>query len=99
MKPSPKVPTFKRGDEVTWTSQAGGYVKKKRGVIVEVVKPERRPTNVDGDYLRFRGGFGHELVASVRNHRSYIVKTADGKLYWPLVKYLRAVKSNGKGGK
>lgn len=30
---------FKKGDEVTWTSQAAGSWKTKTGTIVDVLKP------------------------------------------------------------
>lgn len=95
MRPSIKLPTFKRGDEVTWTSQASGYSKKKRGVIQRALKEGDTPNLKEHAGLRKNGA----QSCTPRDHRSYIVKTADGKLYWPLVKYLKPVKSNGKGSK
>lgn len=80
-----KLPTFKKGDIVTWTSQAGkGYSKKKTGKVVEVIGPWRGMN--DKHYDRF----GSRPPGRLRNHRSYVVDV-DGKLYWPLVKYLKVL--------
>lgn len=70
------MPTFKKGQTVAWTSQASGFKKKKTGVIKEVIAAGR-PI-----YARKSRG------SRTRDHRSYIVNV-NGKLYWPLVKYLK----------
>jgi len=67
---------MKKGDTVSWISQAQGYVKHKTGVIVRVLAPDERPSprEVKG------AGWG-------RDHESYIVKVGN-KLYWPRVSAL-----------
>ena len=75
--------SFKLGDRVTWTSQAGGCTRTKTGEVVEVVPAFERPkTHVTG--------MGYH-----RNHESYAVrasKTTDRKreaFYWPRVNQLK----------
>lgn len=78
--PTTKQPSFKKGDIVTWTSQASGFKKKKTGKVVFVLPADHAPWECGwGD-----SGFG----SAPRNHRSYIVDV-NGKLYWPLVKHLK----------
>jgi hypothetical protein len=63
---------LKRGDIVTWTSQAAGASKAKTGEIVEVVAAGARPPGK---------GWGW-----ARDHESYLVRVPVGKrtrLYWP----------------
>lgn len=98
MKKEIKTTVFKRGDDVQWTSQANGSEKKKRGVVAVVLRTTRFPVELSADIRRGLKLNGYSLYKK-RNHRSYIVKTPDGKLYWPLVKYLKPVKSSGKGAK
>lgn len=81
------MPSFKKGDTVTWTSQASGFKKKKTGKVVGVIMAGYIPGQVNEKFY-FRG-FG----VKGRPHRSYIVDV-NGKLYWPLVKYLKL-----KGGR
>lgn len=71
---------FRVGTLVTWTSQAAGIVRTKKGTIVEIVPRGKRPTRVDS------AGMG-------RNHESYVVRASpDGgktwRRYWPKVKLL-----------
>ena len=75
---------FKIGDFVEWTSQAGGYAKSKRGLVVEVVpinaEPSRKPRGA---------GLGG------RKHQSYIVEVLGetprqkATLHWPVVSQLK----------
>lgn len=88
-----KKPGFKRGDIVTWESQAKGNVTVKTGRICAVIRPGMNAwacaEKVAGpdDRLTFQDG--------ERDHQSYIVRvgpTGNGKmtkLYWPRVKYLK----------
>jgi hypothetical protein len=66
------------GDEVTWTSQAGGVTKTKTGKVVHIVPPGEKPTDVREPGMR-------------RDHESYIVR-ALGRRYWPRVSHLAKVK-------
>jgi hypothetical protein len=74
---------FKIGDQVTWTSQAGGRTVTKEGAIFEIVAAGAKPTAKIKD-----PGFP-------RDHESYVVrgyKNTDRKRvnnYWPVVKNLR----------
>ena len=77
------VQKFKEGDEVIWSSQAGGREKVKIGDVVEVIPAGR-------SILKSR--FRSELDASTlpRNEESYIVcvgpkpgSRAKPKYYWP----------------
>lgn len=74
---------FKVGDQVTWTSQAGGSTTTKTGEVTEVVPANEHPKTKIKD-MGFR-----------RDHESYVVrasKTTDRKrmaFYWPLVKNLK----------
>ncbi len=73
---------MKIGDQVEWTSQAGGYTRTKRGEIVAVVPantmPEMRKVS------RYGGGMA-------RGHESYLVKVPGKGTYWPRVPALRLV--------
>lgn len=87
--------TFKVGDEVEWTSQAGGWTRTKRGEVIEVVPAESYPMKAP------RGsGFPRKV-------ESYVVRaTALGRssnarraTYWPHASLLRPVapRSGGNG--
>jgi len=76
---------FKLGDEVSWSSSAGGFSKEKIGDVVEVI-----PAGVSIRTSNFWG----ELDASTipRKEESYIVcvgpkpgSRAKPKYYWPRV--------------
>jgi len=77
---------FGVGDKVTWSSQAGGSVKVKVGVVEVILQPGRMPTS-----LQISG------CGNPRNHESYLVLVPNksgrgvGKKYWPLVSKLRYV--------
>lgn len=75
---------FMLGDRVTWASSAAGSTTTKRGIVIEVVAPGKRPTK-----------YAH---AGVRDIKSYVVsvprKAKDGselkpEIYWPVVSLLR----------
>lgn len=76
---------FKVGDQVTWTSQSGSYVKTKIGTVISIIPKGARPS------MEILPGAGWG-----RDHPSYLVSVpgktarAKGKLYWPNVKHLRA---------
>lgn len=77
-------PKFKKGDLVTWSSQAGGHARSKIGEVLEVVSPNKMPI------LKVKD------PGSSRNHESYVVRAsyegANGKVrttnYWPVVNKL-----------
>jgi hypothetical protein len=76
---------FKRGDLVTWASQACGKTITKEGMVIDVVPAgEYPPDKVHGS------GKGKCLP---RDHESYVILgSAAGKRnkrFWPLVKNLR----------
>jgi hypothetical protein len=84
--------SFKKGQLVTWTSQAGGNTKVKTGKIIEVVEAGKRPGTIPPGWH----GWG---VGNPRKHKSYVValvdkagkpRTAKSYLYWPVVKQLAA---------
>ncbi len=75
------------GDDVIWTSQAGGRSKQKIGVVVKVVPPNTHPRDVlvGSDFSVDAGSLG-------RDHESYLVQVGRHKrLYWPLVSKLNKV--------
>lgn len=85
---------FKLGDEVSWSSSAGGFTKKKIGDVVEVI-----PAGVSIMKSRFRA----ELDASTlpRAYESYIIcvgpkpgSRAKPKYYWPRVSALKLHKDS-----
>lgn len=74
---------FKVGDEVTWTSQAGGHAKTKNGVVAEVVAAGKEP-----DRDAFPALYKWSGVGCCRSHESYVVMVGK-KPYWPLASKLR----------
>ena len=77
---------IKLGDTVTWYSGANGTYLEKEGVVVDVVKPGKRP-----DFSRYPSLKG---CGTPRPHESYIVavKTAKSiRHYWPRVSGLRVI--------
>lgn len=78
--------SWKLNDKVKWTSQAGGYFREKRGVVVGIVPDNELPKS---EYINLplRG----ETVCP-RLHESYVVAARVGrfaqKLYWPRVSVL-----------
>lgn len=77
---------FTEGDIVEWTSQAGGFTKTKRGMIVEVVAAGNLPSRER--FTSLHKGWG---VGMPRDHESYVVKVGN-KPYWPRVVNLELVK-------
>lgn len=75
--------TFMIGDQVTWTSQAGGHTITKEGAVYEIVPAGQRPAAKIK-----QPGFP-------RDHTSYVVRgvrmtgSKGVQNYWPLVKNLR----------
>ena len=83
LKPFEPVGGFKVGDEVFWTSQAGGSSKAKAGKVVAVVPSHELPICPAGMRLK-----GVHYIS--RNHESYLVQVGRNRtLYWPLTKYLK----------
>lgn len=98
--------SFKVGDLVEWESTSFGVTTPKKGRIVKVIPPndsrlgeyvEQASAAVGG--ARYVSGAGLGLP---RDHESYIVHVltptgkGKGKLYWPRVKHLRKVETEGK---
>lgn len=81
---------MKLGDTVIWTSQAQGYVKRKIGVIVDVVPAGKRP-----DREKFLALYRGPGVGMPRDHESYVVRcrpkdnNGRGGLYWPRANQLK----------
>ena len=78
---------FNVGDVVEWESQSSKYVKKKKGVVVEVIEP--MVVVFGSDEKWFKKHKNKQYKSGSRQHTSYIVE-CDGKSYWPRVKYLRS---------
>lgn len=75
VSPSRKAPELVVGDIVTWSSQAAGTMKTKRGVVVEVVKAGRFPASPAAYY-------------GTRKHQWYVVEV-DGERYYPIANKLK----------
>jgi len=89
----PAKPAFAVGDNVRWTSQAGGYKKTKLGKIVVVVPPSTRARDVlVGSVYNAREGCFDGF--SKRFTESYIVSTGR-TLYWPRVCQLEKMDETG----
>lgn len=73
------------GDEVEWTSQAGGNTKTKVGVIAQVVPAKGYP-----DRDRFLSLHKSSGIGMHRDHVSYVVLVKN-KPYWPVAKKLTRV--------
>ena len=88
------MPQFKKGDLVTWSSQAGGYSKRKVGTVVSVVPKDTPVFQYNAIAMDDTGARGLDYPGLSRDHESYIVhvptKTGSGKgkLYWPVVNKL-----------
>jgi hypothetical protein len=97
--------SFKIGDRVKWTSQAGGYAAEKTGTVVAVIPVGRRfgllkylrPLNLDEARACYNTG-PIDGAGLARDHESYLVEVKTGKtdaakktLYWPRVKGLALV--------
>lgn len=80
--------TFQIGDTVTWTSQAGGKSKTKKGIVLYVIPPAIVPKN----HVTAGGWNWKRVGVTFRDHESYLIQVGKSKrLYWPLVKYLEKV--------
>lgn len=99
------VANFKMGQQIEWSSQAGGCSKKKRGEVIAVLGPEDS-INVA---LEFRFGKGHNIpkrAVKAQNRSSserYLVKVLRAgdsgavEYYAPLVRTIDGdSKSAGK---
>lgn len=76
---------FQIGDTVTWTSQAGGKSKTKKGIVLYVIPPAIVPKN----HVTAGGWNWKRVGVTFRDHESYLIQVGnDKRLYWPLVKYL-----------
>lgn len=86
------------GDQVTWSSQAGGNTKTKTGRVVALIPPGRESGKsarafIDAKVSKrtHRSAFGGGWD---RDHESYIVEVVVGGprakpvLYWPIVSKL-----------
>lgn len=72
---------FKLGDRVTWTSSSAGTTKTKTGAVVLVLG------------ARASGCEHVKNAGRARDHVSYIVRSDEGRKYWPRVAALKAVPS------
>jgi len=83
---------FVAGQEVEWRSQAAGSVVYKRGIIVQVVAPGKKPSRLYSSLYRSNG----VQTVRARKTESYVVEDQFGlgsrQFYWPRVSNLRAIK-------
>lgn len=80
---APSDAWFSVGDKVVWSSQAGGRLKPKTGVVVAVVRAEDDPAKClpPGTRLKSPG--------RARDVRSYLVQIGSARdLYWPRTQHL-----------
>jgi hypothetical protein len=86
---------MKIGDKVTWTSQAGGYEKRKTGQVIAIV-----PARKCARFVARDNGYDWPEVSDfgfTRNHESYLVLVGvmpglgRSRLYWPRVSALKQV--------
>ena len=84
---------MKIGDEVEWSSQAGGFETTKRGVVKAVIPPKEVPRVFAFDVEPDVGKWMFD--GRPRWEESYLVLVTGSrgsrKLYWPRVKHLRLV--------
>lgn len=90
---------FQVGDDVEWTSQAGGQAKTKVGKVIAVIPPRVMPFKMKyGDESHYTLPDGQRISYSRTNYgggmarsaESYVVSVDDGKAYyWPRVSSLR----------
>jgi hypothetical protein len=81
-----KSAVFDVGQKVKWTSQSGGYVKKKEGVVVFIIPSGKIPY----DFIRGTTFSGDKLSTNPRAHQSYLVQIGRSMiLYWPRVCHLK----------
>jgi hypothetical protein len=76
---------MKVGDKVVWTSQAAGYTRTKRGVIIAVVPAKNDPRRFMPAGCKLDG------PGLSRDHESYLVRSDRRGLYWPRVSALKPV--------
>lgn len=80
---------FEAGEQVKWSSQAGGRYVEKTGVIEAVVPVGERPNAAD---LEARGKFRYG-GGSARDHESYVVRVERKRgvplFYWPVASLLQ----------
>lgn len=83
-----------KGDSVTWSSQAGGSFREKKGEVVEIIPPNGKFSNAIRD--RYPDLFKGAGVGFPRPEVSYIVAVPQGKTrkakpkhYWPRTSSLR----------
>ena len=78
--------TFRVGDDVSWTSQAQGFTRRKVGTVAEVVPAGQRP-----DRARFARLYKGAGVGFARDNESYVVMVGNAP-YWPRVAHLKAAR-------
>lgn len=79
------TPALSPGDRVIWTLRANGRTILKEGVVQAIIPAGQRPDPALFPTLRVRAtrGFG-------RATPSYIVRDAQGALFWPIATHLQA---------
>jgi hypothetical protein len=77
--------SFIVGDKVSWTSQAGGFSKKKEGIVAEVVPAGSYPNRE-----KFLSLYKSQGIGTSRKMESYVVIVGN-QPYWPIVKNLSLV--------
>ncbi|WP_271678878.1 hypothetical protein [Thermomonas mangrovi] len=94
--------TFKAGDLVTWTSQAGGHTRIKTGKVIAVIDGGHKSGETAASEIKKRVRAGTHRSAFGggwdRAETSYLVEVANGKsgrakptIYWPVASKLKPV--------
>lgn len=93
---------FKKGDIVEWESQSGGWEKKKKGTIIQVVEVGDNPLSYANErFLESLYKFKSNTLGygMPRDHESYLVLVPGAtpkqlpSIYWPRVVKLKKSKN------
>lgn len=90
-----KTRTFKKGDRVTWESQAGGFCSEKKGEILAVLSSGTYDKKHFVTIATKAGALCQKIDGGTRKHESYVILAerdndkAKPVIYWPVVSKLR----------
>lgn len=79
-----KTPALAPGDRVVWTLRANGRTLHKEGVVQTIIPAGQRPDPTLFPTLRIRASQGYGRATP-----SYIVRDAQGVLFWPIATHLQ----------
>lgn len=84
-----KLPTFKKGQTVKWESQASGFKKKIGSVVAKVPAGKSFANSLNRDLCFELVRCSYDIYIE-RKGTTYVVRESkSGRLYCPLVKYLK----------